>query len=401
MKVLLVNKFHYEKGGSERYYFNLAKGFLDAGDSVIYFAMQSDKNLDSQTKDYFVKEKNVNGSFLQKIKFIFSMNYSKEAYSKMYSLVEKEKPDLVILNLVHKHLTTSIIKAIKDYDKNIPILWTMHDYITVCPAYTMLNGKGENCEDCLTLGSKCVVKNKCIGNSTLQSILAKREYDFIRKKGYYNLVDAYICPSQFMLNALERGNFTTSKLVKMYNPILDEICVAKHKEGGEYLLFVGRLESYKGVRLLLSAVKDTDKKVVIVGTGPEEKALKEYALDNNINAEFVGYKNQEEVFEYFKNAKAVVIPSLWQENCPYVALESMARATPIIANSVGGLKELVFVGKNGYLFSDLESLKTVIEKIYSLSKEEYIEMSKNCLQVISEQFNMQKYIENLKNIINK
>ena len=66
-----------------------------------------------------------------------------------------------------------------------------------------------------------------------------------------------------------------------------------------------------------------------------------------------------------------------------------------------GLKNLLTALKTDILFSDLESLKTVIEKIYSLSKEEYIEMSKNCLQVISEQFNMQKYIENLKNIINK
>ena len=44
MKVLLVNKFHYLKGGSEKYYFSLAKALEKAGHEVIFFAMKDEKN---------------------------------------------------------------------------------------------------------------------------------------------------------------------------------------------------------------------------------------------------------------------------------------------------------------------------------------------------------------------
>ena len=45
MKILLVNKFHYRKGGSETYYFALAEALRRAGHQVIFFAMESKKNL--------------------------------------------------------------------------------------------------------------------------------------------------------------------------------------------------------------------------------------------------------------------------------------------------------------------------------------------------------------------
>ena len=44
MKILLVNKYHYVKGGSETYHFGLAKLLEEHGNEVIYFAMQDEKN---------------------------------------------------------------------------------------------------------------------------------------------------------------------------------------------------------------------------------------------------------------------------------------------------------------------------------------------------------------------
>ena len=46
MKVLLVNKFHYKKGGSETYYFTLAEALKSQGHEVVFFAMQdAEKNI--------------------------------------------------------------------------------------------------------------------------------------------------------------------------------------------------------------------------------------------------------------------------------------------------------------------------------------------------------------------
>ena len=55
MKVLLVNKFHYKKGGSETYYFTLAEALQNRGHEVIFFAMQDDeKNFPCEQEKYFV-----------------------------------------------------------------------------------------------------------------------------------------------------------------------------------------------------------------------------------------------------------------------------------------------------------------------------------------------------------
>ena len=109
MKVLLVNKFHYMKGGSERYYFTLAEALASKGHEVIYFAMQDDKNIDCAQSKYFVSNIGVNGGIKGKIKMILNIAYSKETYKKMDQLLTAENPDLVILNLVHKQFLLMLL----------------------------------------------------------------------------------------------------------------------------------------------------------------------------------------------------------------------------------------------------------------------------------------------------
>ena len=116
MKVLLVNKFHYLKGGSESYYFGLDEMLKSHGHEVIHFAMGNEKNLPSPTSEYFVNSvdfDNVNG-IKAKLAAVRKMFYSKEAYQKMRALLEAEHPDVVHLGLVHKQITYSILDAIKE-----------------------------------------------------------------------------------------------------------------------------------------------------------------------------------------------------------------------------------------------------------------------------------------------
>ena len=150
---------------------------------------------------------------------VLHIAYSKEAYKKMKALLADEKPDLVILNLVHKQITLSIIDAIKKYNPKLPVFWTMHDLIAVCPSYTMLDGNGNICEKCLNGDFSNCVKNSCIKGSKLMSMLSEYEANYIRKKGWYDKVDLYICPSEFYKNKLQQAKFTTSKIICLRNPL--------------------------------------------------------------------------------------------------------------------------------------------------------------------------------------
>ncbi len=395
MKVLLVNKFHYKKGGSETYYFTLAEALRRRGHEVIFFAMEDkEKNIPCEQEKYFVSNASVNGSLKSKINMVMHIAYSKEAYTKMKKLLIDECPDLVILNLVHKQITLSIIDAIKEYDKKLPIFWTMHDLIAVCPSYTMLDGNNEVCEKCLGGDFKYCVKNKCIKNSTLMSYLSKYEADYIRKKNWYNQIDLYICPSDFYREKLQRSGFTSSKIITLRNPLPLDTTYELCSDNKGYLLYFGRLVKEKGVKTLIDASEKSGCKLIILGTGPLEDELKNYSKDMN-NVEFIGFQTGKNLEEYIKNSKCVVLPSEWYENGPYSAMEAMALGKPLIVSDYGGLPELVEDGKNGYVYSAQEGASTLakcIDRIMHLGDSEYKDMCVYSLDKAKEKFNSEKYV---------
>ena len=166
------------KGGSERYYFTLANTFKKMGHQVIFFAMHDAKNEPCYQSPFFVSSVGVNGGIKSKLKLMMHISYSKEAYNNMKALLIKENPDLVILNLVHKQITCSIIDAIKEFNPKLPIVWTMHDLICVCPAYTMLDGKGNMVEDgvCAVIFAHLITDDRIIATPE-----TRREFEVHRR----------------------------------------------------------------------------------------------------------------------------------------------------------------------------------------------------------------------------
>lgn len=400
MKILLVNKFHYIKGGSERYYFTIAETFNKMGHEVIFFAMADEKNIVCAQSSYFVKNASTSGNIKSKLNMIMHIAYKNEAYKKMKSLCEVEKPDLVIFNLIHKQITCSVIDAIKDFNKDLPIFWTMHDLICVCPSYTMLDGNGNICEKCLHGDFSNCKKNNCAHGSKLMSILSTYEANVIKKKGWYNMIDLFICPSNFYKNKLIEGNFTESKIEWIRNPLPLDTKYELNNHDDKYMLFFGRLSKEKGVKTLIDAMKDKNYNLKVLGTGPLANELNEYVKSNNIdNVELCGFKSGEELTNYIRNSRCVVLPSEWYENGPYSAMEAMALGKPLIVSNLGGLPELVDDGVNGYIFMDKNELSSTIDKMIALNEDEYTKMCKASLDRAKESFNPEEYINKLLSFI--
>ncbi len=398
MKVLLVNKFHYKKGGSETYYFTLAQLLKARGHEVIFFSMKDEKrNIPCRQEKFFVSNASVQGKMKSRLKMVLHIAYSREAYEKMKKLLHEEEPDLVILNLVHKQITLSIIDAIKEYDRKLPIFWIMHDLMVACPSYTMLDGQGNICEKCMAGSFKPCVDNKCIKGSRLMSILSKYEADYIRKKKWYDMVDLFICPSDFYFRKLQEAKFTKRKIVMIRNPLpLDTVYEHNESDNG-YILYFGRLSREKGVKKLIDAAEILQCRFVIIGTGPEETVLKKYA-DDISNVEFKGFQTGRILENFVRYSRAVVFPSEGCENAPYSAMEAMALGKPLIVSDKGGLPELVENGKNGYVYQSergVGALAECIRKINRLTREEYRDMSECSQSKARKLFDPQQYIDEL------
>lgn len=400
MKILLVNKYHYVKGGSETYYFGLAKLLTELGHDVIYFAMADSHNKSCEQEKYFVSNVDFNGNIskLQKVKAGFRVLYSFEAKKNISLLIETEHPDIVHINLVHRHITLSIVRAIKKY--NIPIVFTIHDLNCVCPNHEMLvNGKV--CEKCLHGEYLNCIKNKCVKGSIAKSTLAAIEAMNYKRMKIYDDIDLYITPSYFYKKKLEESGIIHSQIIHMKNFLPTDTVYSDSNPDKNYLLYFGRISEEKGVLTLLKAVEKLNNNIplIILGTGPIEDEIKEYISSHNLEGKvkMLGFKSGNELKKFVAEAKCIILPSEWYENGPYAIMEAMSQGKPVIVTNYGGLPEIVENGKTGFVCKPFNSndLKKSIEKVCALSQDEYKAMSTRAVQKAKIEFSPETYAQRL------
>lgn len=140
-------------------------------------------------------------------------------------------------------------------------------------------------------------------------------------------------------------------------------------EGALRLLFVGRLDPVKGLRVLLEAVSSLiadfpGLHLTLVGDGPDRAGIEAAAAPLGDHIRFTGYLSQAEVSREMQDCDIFVLPS-FAEGVPVVLMEALASARPVIATQVAGVGELVTDGEHGFLVppGDVESLAARIRDL--------------------------------------
>lgn len=400
MKILLVNKFHYRRGGSETYYFSLAEALISRGYEVVFFSMNDDKNFECDQSKYFVDNVNYNSNYgiIRQVKSGAKLIYSKEAKKKIEQLIIEEKPDIAHLNLVHRQITLSIVDVLSKY--NIPVVFTIHDLICICPNYTMIS-RGGLCEKCISGKFLNCVMQKCVKNSTSKSALAALEASYYKFAGVYNKIGLYISPSDSYRRKHEQSCFTMSPIIHLKNSLPMDTAYELPAKSRDYLLYFGRLSPQKGIMTLLKAVTlvGSGCSLYIVGNGPQQQEIQNFISKNQLQdrVKLLGFKTGDVLQSLVAESKCVILPSEGYENGPYSVMEAMAKGRPIIASHLGGLPELVEDGFNGYIFEaeNVLSLKDKIERLLSLSEREYFDMCQASLNRAKQEFDPEKYVDRL------
>lgn len=392
----MVNKFHYLKGGSEKYYFDLANLLKEHGHEVAFFSMKDDKNIETGCKEYFVENSDMNSKNPFKA---LDVIYSKNNEKIMEKALDDFKPDVVHLNNFQRQLSASIIKPIKK--RNIPIVFTAHDLQAICPSIVMLDNNKDICEKCIRGKYSNCMKNNCIKGSKLKSVLGAIEGKYYRKnKIYIDKINKIITPSDFYKLKLIEDGIPKENIESIHNFInLENYNVKVEDEG--YALYFGRLIKEKGIFTLLNAFeKIKDKKLFIAGDGPDLEKIKEYINENSMNnIELLGFLNAEQVKEHVRKSKFVVVPSVWYENCPYSILETLAMGKPIIGSNLGGIPELVKNNKNGliYKYNNVDELTEKMNKLFE-DKNLADELGKEAKKIAEEEFSKERYYTEIMNI---
>jgi glycosyltransferase involved in cell wall biosynthesis len=364
MKVCLVNKFLWRKGGSETYCLGLADALRAAGHEVVFFAMRHPRNPPCAQEGYFVEERDYNGRAApaRRARDAAELLYSRAARDSFDRLLRDERPDAVHLNLVNRHITLSILDAPALRERPVPVVYTAHDYVSVCPSATMLDGSGGVCGRCLGGRYAACVARRCVKGSRAKSALAALEASLNRRRGSWAKVDRALAPSAFMARALVRGGWPGGRVEVLRN-FAPASLSARAAAGADltdrarpYVLYLGRLSAEKGVDVLLeaflSAAGDLPGwRLVVAGEGPERAALaaRLAGRPGAGRVELAGRVEGEALDALVAGASLCAVPSRWHENAPFSALEALAAGTPVVASRAGGLPELVSEGGTGFL----------------------------------------------------
>jgi len=398
MRILLINNFHYLRGGSERCYFDTAKILADQGHETAFFSMKHPLNKSSRWSKYFIdyidyNDKNLNLG--QKIKSITKILYNFQAKKNLEKLILKFRPEVAHLHNIYHYLSPSIIHTLKKY--NIPIVITLHDYKLISPNRKLyLNGKiWEKSEP--DKYYKCFF-DKCVKDSYLKSLVCTIEAYLHKFLKIYEKTDIFISPSQFLIDKFKDYDFN-KKIIKIPNPIINQPNVLAGQTG-KYILYFGRLSQEKGVEDLIKAYTqlETDYKLYIVGEGSQRKNLEDLVKNKDLINKiiFKGYKSGQDLWRLVNEAKFIIFPSRWYENAPYSIIEAMGLTKIVVCANLGGTKELIKNGVNGFLYKvgDIEKLANIMKDLL-VNSTKYRKIGENARELIKMKNNKYSYYDSL------
>ncbi len=295
--------------------------------------------------------------------------------------LEAVRPDLIHLHSGYLQ-GGAVMAAAALY--RVPLVVTLHDYWFVCPRITLLRPAGDRCTGpespskcawCLATVqrrfrlpdawsggwlSRVVPRYLSAGGPMPRSLSALRDALADRRRSLIdqlNGADAVLGPSRFVLSkhAAFGMSLTRTQLHEQGTRSRQRRPPPDRAPGALVVGFLGQIAPHKGVHLLLEALKLLGSRAISIrvfgdlGREPGYvRVLQELAVGDPRIA-FEGLVAPEQLDEVFGRLDVLAVPSVWDENSPFVIHEAQAAGVPVVASRLGGMTELIADGRNGLL----------------------------------------------------
>ena len=218
--------------------------------------------------------------------------------------------------------------------------WGLYDQYMRDPGFGILNPLAR-------LGLKIFVKP-----------MRKRDFEAAKRPDYYVTI------SEYAKQEIKRYYKRESTII--YPPVDTKTFVSKKSNREkDYFITTSRFVNWKRLDLAIKACIKLNKKLILIGEGPEAKKLKKLAKGYP-NIIFLPKMEQKELKKYLCNASAYLFPS--QEPFGIAPVEALAAGCPVIAYQKGGALDYIKDGKNGLFFAEqsVSSLASALEEFQKL-----------------------------------
>ena len=304
-------------------------------------------------------------SFADELVAAGSAIYSPRMRRRVASVISNFRPDVTHVHNFFPLLSPSVYDAAATH--RCPVVQTLHNYRLLC-ANAQLFHNGRCCDACVSqpLGFRAIA-NACYREHVFGTAVVAAMNGFHAMRGTWrHRVDQYIALTDFAKRLFVRSGVIPAQRMSVKPNSVEDPGVGR-VEGG-YVLFVGRISPEKGIEVLLEAAQKGEGLALplkIVGTGPLETNVREAQCAGRI--EFLGRRSRKEILRLMQSASALLLPSLWYEGLPMVAIEAFATGLPVIASRLGAMQEIIAEGENGLLFepANAAALRKVVQRLHS------------------------------------
>lgn len=312
-------------------------------EKVVHSITDVMKNRGAEVDLWMRTSRGIEDSVSKKLGAFCSGIFSISAYKEMLNRINKFHPDVVHVHNLYPLFSPSVLVACKKM--NIPVVMHIHNYGLTCPNWSHFR-KEKICMKCY--GGKehwCFIHN-CAGDIYKSMGYTTRNIVARKLRLFHNNVTLFTGLSGFAKNHFINAGFRKDRMILL--PSMVNIPQAGNGAfQGEYIGYVGRMDVTKGVDTIIEAAKLVRLPIKLAGDGPQLFSLKKNSSEN---AQFVGVLKHDQLAEFYKRARFIIVASKWFEMYPNVILEAMSYALPVITTNIGVMPEIVKNDTTGLLF---------------------------------------------------
>jgi glycosyltransferase involved in cell wall biosynthesis len=276
--------------------------------------------------------------------------WSRGTRHELAATLRQHRPDVVHVHNTFPLLSSAVLYACRD--TAVPVVATIHNYKLACASGDFFRD-GAVCHDCARgLPVKAAVRGCYRGSraATAPVVIATS----VHRPAWKSLVSAYMFISASQRDLLAGLGLAQDRVFVRHNLIPRRPVAQAAREPA--VVYAGRLDEAKGVRLLMAGwdsyrdqAGDTGLRLVIAGTGPLGPEVADWA-SSRTSVRLVGQLDKDQCSDLMSRARAVLLPSAWEETFGLVVVEAMALGVPPIATAHGSFVELITPGVDGVLF---------------------------------------------------